>query len=124
MRAVGKLLVASGVLTIIAAGVCAFLGISFTIGVVRVSPHLMSPYSTEVGLFGLLGFASGLAGGILTLKRRMFYPAMIGMALLIPEGVVLHIFGTAAGWGFGTPIILLAVISMILTAMSKNEFSS
>jgi len=38
-------------------------------------------------VLGLLGFVSGMAGGILTLKRRMFYLAMGGIAFMILGGV-------------------------------------
>jgi len=119
-----KLPLIAGIFAIIAACICAFLGISFTVGVVRTPSYLVDPYSAEVGIFGLIGFAFGLIGGILTLKRRMFYLAIIGVALLIPEGVVLHIFGTAAGWVFGTPVILLAVLSIFFAASSRKEFTS
>jgi hypothetical protein len=110
-------------LAIIAACICAFLGIFFTVGFIRyrTSPYLISPYSAGVGIFGVLGFASGMAGGILTLKRRMFYLAMVGIALMLPEGLMVTIMG---GWFFGAPVILLAVLGMFFIAMSRKEFTS
>jgi len=80
----------------------------------------------STGRVRLLGFVFGLAGGILTLKRKMFNRAMAGIALMIPAGVawLLTFPIELIVWAVATPVILLAVLSMFFTAMSRREFTS
>lgn len=83
------------------------------------------------GLLGILGFAFGLASGIMSLKRRYFGVSVAGLSMLLFSGFVI-IFGMAArryrtalldGLTFGVPVIGLAILSLIFVAVSKQEFS-
>jgi len=71
------------------------------------------PYPLIVA-FGLLGFGAGLGARVLILRGKMLRLAAVGMALMLPESVVLHMLSAAAGWGFGVPILLLVLTSALL----------
>jgi hypothetical protein len=76
-----------------------------------------------MGIFGILAFAFGLTAGILTLKRRVFALAIIGISLLLVSGVITSIAIPYAGWIFGLPIAILSILAIIFTAISKREFA-
>jgi len=115
---------AAGVLTIIAACICIFLGILYMYAYIegwdyyRVHP----PEYFLAGIFGLLGFAFGLTGGILALKRRVFPLAMIGMAILTVAGI-LSFVEPIVGIIFGVPMLVLVILAIIFTGISKREFT-
>lgn len=118
---------AAGVLTIIAACICLFLGILYMYAYVegeysyyygRVHP----PEYFLTGIFGLLGFAFGLTGGILALKRRVFPLVIIGMALMMIEGIFSFV-EPVIGVVFGIPVLLFAILGVIFTGISKREFA-
>jgi len=123
----------AGTLALAAACICGFLGISFIGLAINPPPYMPSPGQSPsppwrpyplLVVFGLLGFGAGAGAGILILREKMFWLAAVGTALMLPKSVVLHMLSAAAGWGLGTPIILLAALSMIFTARSKREFTS
>jgi len=82
-----------------------------------------------MGVFALLGFAFGLTGGILTLRRKSFSLAIIGTSLALASGLVIVSVCIAepyAGAGaviFGAPTILFSTLSLIFTAISRQEFA-
>jgi hypothetical protein len=118
-------LTAAGVLTIISACICILLGILYTVvyidGVYR-GYRVHPPEYFLAGIFGLLGFAYGLTAGILALKRRMFPVAIIGMALVMVAGV-LSFVEPFIGIIFGLPMLVLVILAVIFTGISKREFT-
>jgi hypothetical protein len=125
---------AAGALTIIAAGICAFLGISFTAGTINPPPSKPEPGEPipnyrltygPIGAFGLLGLAGGLKAVVMIFRRKRVYLAMIGIALMIPESFAIHLLKSSAEvWGFGTAILVLSFLGIFFTAMSRREFTS
>lgn len=125
--------ITAGILTILAACICSFVGVLFMGAYVWYSVQVFHE-GLEVfitGFFGILGFAFGLASGILSLRRKHFALSIAGLSLLILSGFVI-IFGFAMrgyrtalsdGLIFGVPIIALAILSLIFVAISKQEFS-
>jgi hypothetical protein len=129
--------VAAGILTIIAACASAVAGIigmiAFEGSIVTVS-FVSSSFSANypllyVGMFGVLGFSFGLMGGIFSLKREYFALSIIGMYVLFVSGVATMIaFALAeysswvSGLPFGLPIVILSILSVIFTTISKREF--
>jgi hypothetical protein len=88
-----------------------------------------------MGIFCVLAFAFGLTGGILTLKRRLFPLAIFGTSLVLASGFVIvmtfamgpfyaHIY---PNWAiillFALPILVLSILSVVFTAISKGEFT-
>lgn len=69
-------------------------------------------------VFAYWGFAIGLTGGILTLKRIKFPLAIIGSAFVIVSGC-LAFLGT---FFFGILILVLGILGTIFIAISKDEF--
>lgn len=125
--------IAAGILTILAA--CIFVPIAALFMGAYVWYSIQGhPEGLEVvitGFFSILGFAFGLASGILSLKRRHFALSIAGLSLVMLSGFMI-IFGMAArryrtavtdALIFGVPIIGLAVLSLIFVAISKQEFS-
>jgi hypothetical protein len=83
------------------------------------------------GILGLLGFAGGLAGGIMSLKRRNSGLSVLGACLTMISGLVVTLtFGSigygfngwAVGLTFGIPTIVLAMLSLIFVGISRAEF--
>ena len=129
--------IAAGILTIIAAcasavagiiGMTAFEGSIVTVSFV--SPSFSANYPLlYVGMFGILGFSFGLTGGIFSLKREYFAFSIIGMYVIFVSGVATIIaFALAeysswvSGLPFGLPIVILSILSVIFTTISKREF--
>jgi len=121
--------IAGGILSIIASCVCIFVGI---LGILTsIEPYY--PYSRFgmlfMGIFALIGFAFGLTGGILTLRRKNFSLAIIGISLVLVSGFITILASITEPYGylgaviFGVPIILLSILSLIFTAISKQEFT-
>lgn len=140
----------SGILTIISACICILSGLFFIVNGSVAASIVATNYSyyscnypsylpiaiiTIIsGIFGIISFAFGLRGGILCLQRSQFKPAIIGMYLVLVSGIFFISLGLiypnissfipqlAEGLFFGTPIFIIAILSIILTAMSKKEF--
>lgn len=125
--------IAGGVLTIIAA--C----LLFIVGIIGIWSYY-GGWATLVGLLGLLGFAFGLAGGILTLTRKVFALAIIGVVLVMVVGILSCIpisytssyYSYYSGysyytsylylWPLGFPIFLFSLLGVIFTAVAKQDF--
>ncbi|MEM3623077.1 MAG: hypothetical protein QXR76_04840 [Candidatus Bathyarchaeia archaeon] len=114
---------------IIASCICIFVGI---LGILT-SAQPYYPYSRFgmllMGIFGLIGFAFGLTGGILTLRRKSFQLAIIGISLILVSGFITILASTTEPYGyiggviFGIPVIILSILSLIFTSISKSEFT-
>jgi len=131
---------AGGILAIISACLCAIFAVivgilsSFSMywSVVYGGYNMIYLYFVE--LSGLIGFAFGLAGGILILKRTRFVLAIVGICLTIVSSDIVGFFApyvlfvlpfglTDYYWLFGFPTLIISLLSLIFTAISKEEFS-
>jgi hypothetical protein len=130
---------AAGILTIIAACICAIVGIFGTVAFVgsiqapvRYVSFSVYFYTANyqllfVGIFGILAFAFGWTGGIFSIKGEHFALSIVGISLVLVSGFVTMIafplieYGS---WGllFGLPVVILSILSGIFTAISKGEF--
>jgi len=110
--------IAGGILGIIASCLCIFVGF-----ISLISPHGWGMFLA--GLFNLIGFAFGLTGGILTLRRKTFPLAIIGISLILTASVITMSASLIEPFliVFGLPISILSILSLIFTAISKNEFA-
>jgi len=125
--------VAAGVLTIIGACVAAISGIVGLIGFYTTISYsyYYHPYESLVmGVFGILGCALGMTGGIFTLMRRRFVLCISGMVLIMISGFVTvgaFVLILWNGWGigllFGLPSIFLSVLSIIFASVSRGDFA-
>ena len=125
--------VAAGVLTIIGACVAAISGILGMIAfytTINYSYYYHQYESLVMGVFGILGCALGLTGGIFTLMRRRFVLCIIGMVLIMISGFVTvgaFVLILWNGWGigllFGLPSIFLSVLSIIFASVSRGDFA-
>jgi hypothetical protein len=107
---------AGGILGIIASCICVFLAIVC----IAESPYsYFGAIEFLVGLFGIIGFPLGLTGGILMLKRKTFSLAIIGISLVLVFGALLIPLSAL----LGLPIIVLSVLSLVFTAISRGEFT-
>lgn len=111
---------ASGVLTIIGSCIAILYGI---LGLIDASLNYYNsgPYAI-VGIFGILAFAFGLTGGILTLRRKVFVLAIIGISLVLISGIIISV-AIPIGFIFGIPVMILSILGLIFTSISKREFT-
>jgi hypothetical protein len=125
--------VAAGILAIVSSCMSIIFSVLGIMGFVSTLSHsYYSPYywSLFMGIFGLVAFAFGVTGGIMSLRRRNFILALIGACLLILQGFItilaMGLEGTNA-WAYsllvGSPLIVLSVLSLIFIAISNKEFS-
>jgi hypothetical protein len=120
---------AGGVLAIAATSVCIWVGaVGFYASTSRLGYYLgYSQFPLLImGIFGSVGFAFGLVGGIFALRRTHFAFAMLGSSLILVSGIVdMVVFApkiAMIGELFGLPNIILSSLSLILIALSKAEF--
>ena len=123
--------IASGILLIISACLSLLVGIP-SILIIASYPSIYFPslYVTFwiiIGLWSILSFGFGLAGGIYSLKRTHFGLSLIGSSFLVATGVMtlisLFISYFTTSFGFiGVPLLILAILGTIFVAISKNEF--
>lgn len=134
-----KLVTAGGILAIAGAGFSVFrgaFGLLSLIGVIRAIQsgygYIRIPYEDAVvvaGLFSLIGFVFGLAGGIKALRRKRFAFSMVGISILLLAGYLnfLAIIIPYRGWFwillFGLPIVHLALPSLLFIALNRAEFT-
>lgn len=130
---------AAGILAIIAACMCAawgILGIAKFLDYMGYHGYRYYHYSLPIGLFltdgvlGLLGFALGLSGGIMSLKRRNIALGILGACCMTYSGIAVTLafglmgyglLGWAYGLAFGVPTIGLSVLSLIFIGVSRSE---
>ena len=134
-------LMAAGILAIITVCMCAAWGIS---GIAKFLDYMGYYYSMgyysyylPIGLFltdgvlGLLGFALGLSGGIMWLRRRNIALGMVGACCMMFSGIAVTLafglmgyglLGWAYGLTFGVPTIIGSVLSLVFIGVSRSEF--
>ncbi|MCJ7469828.1 zinc-ribbon domain-containing protein [Candidatus Bathyarchaeota archaeon] len=115
-----------GILTIIDACLCLFIGI---VGVLRYAWSFYNyPWLLFLGLTAFLGFAFGLVGGIAALKKKYYEIALLGTSVIMLSGFVDVIaFAAARHRAFleaalGIPVLILAILSLVFIAISRTEF--
>jgi hypothetical protein len=126
---------AASILTITAAFVSLFIGIVGMMESATMSARMRS-YVDYLwifeGVFGIVGFAFGWMGGMLSLERRRFRFSIVGMSVVLLSGfVTMVVFGVAFGLGgvlsggllFGLSTIVLSILGLICTTVAKKEFS-
>jgi len=132
--------IAGGVLLIIAASVCVFVGI-VSVGIFFATSqymyypdwrvyYLMPRYENLLaGAVGILAFVYGLAAGILSLKRRKFVHCLFGGSIMACEGVLI-ILVLAQQWPslwvvgllLGLPVVVLSASGLLFVSVSREEF--
>ena len=134
--------IAGGVLLILAASMCLLAGMvamasfisSVQSGYYYDYPGQWRYYAPRywdlfAATFGLVAFVYGLAGGILSVKRRKFAHCVAGGLLTILEGFAV-VFAFAQpnptvwiiGVLFGAPVIILSTPALLFVSISKEEF--
>jgi hypothetical protein len=127
--------IAGGILTILGSCIAAFIGMLMLIASAFESnayyySYNPYPYYLFIGFFGILGFAFGLTAGIFSLKRKHFALSIVGTSLLLLSGFVMVVLFALMPYGsvgvgllFGLPAMLLSLLGLIFTAISKGEFA-
>jgi hypothetical protein len=113
-------LTAAGVLTIIAACVCLLVGIA---GIATYDSGESYPEYLFTGIIGLAGFAFGLTAGILALMRRALPLVIIGMSLIMFVGLLTAVWGLEGFILAGVPSLILGILSVVFTGVSRKEFT-
>jgi hypothetical protein len=118
------LLIGSGVLTILSSALLLPFAIYFIVGL----PYYggTSVLLTAAG-FAIIGFTIGLVAGILTLTRKLFPLAIIGLCIVFTSSIISSVFSVAFGNFFyflimGLPSFIMLLLSLIFTAVSKRRF--
>lgn len=132
------LVIAAGILVIIAAYIGAIAGVIYLQGSLATlssggvpSPFLFF-YQTlvVVGFIDLVGFVFGLAAGIQSMRRKHFGFAAVGISILLLAGV-LNFYAVGAPYGsgiavalqLGAPVVILSLLGLILVVIRKQEFA-
>jgi len=117
---------AGGLLAIIAACVCLFVGILGTLAYAR---HLyVYHWLFLLALIAFVGFVFGLFGGMAALRRKYFEIALLGASFLMLAGIVDIVVPATARHGIvpgtivGTSVLILSILSLIFIAVSYIEF--
>jgi len=116
---------AGGILAIIDACICAFVGI---LGVLMYASSFYRHDWLLLGLIAFVGFVFGLIGGIAALKKIYYEIALLGTSLIMLSGFVDVIaFAAARHRAFleatlGIPVLILAILSLVFIAISRTEF--
>jgi len=137
-----KLLTAAGILAIVATSLCFIVAI---FGLAAYTSEGYNPgmydyystypqyqytyleHSTHYGLttaFGFFAFALGIISSISILLKQLFSLVTVGLVGLMGVALLLVVFEL---WFFvllGIPILVLTILSMVFTAVSKSEFVS
>jgi ABC-type branched-subunit amino acid transport system permease subunit len=121
--------VAGGILAIIGSCLSNFLGV----GGIAISWHANFYVGIDypflfLGLVGVLAFLFGAIGGIMALRRKDFALSVIGACFLLFHSIVTILsFGSVHLWEgglvYGTPLLVLSILSLVFIAISKKEFS-
>ncbi len=127
--------IAGGILTIIASCIAIFYGILGTLSF-AISFNQRFPGSVPIvgflimGVLGILAFALGLTSGIFALRRKRFALSIAGVCITLVSGISTIViiswqgfYAVPAGLLFGMPVAILAILGLVLTALSKKEFS-
>jgi hypothetical protein len=133
--------VAAGILTIIAACITLAIGVLSLMTAVNYFTTIRTfnpspppnyppvlPYLI-MGIFNVVAFAFGLAGGVCALRRRRFALSIGGAGMVLASAfVVIFSIGSIPyalflGLLFAMPILILAILGVVFVAVSKNEFA-
>jgi len=134
--------IAAGIMTIFAACICAFIGgmnlILSMWGYLYINDvyyPINDIHKFVAGVSGVLAFIFGLVSGRMSLRRKHFGLSIAGMCFIIVS-VLIAISETVASVRahngilsvggilvFHAPPIVLAILSLILVAVSRKEFS-
>lgn len=122
-----------GILSIIAASISVSFGV---LGMLAYATSVSYPYyySTppayhwlSAGIFSMVAFAFGLAGGVSSLRKRRLKAHMIGTGFTLASGIISTTAFILVGWQawiglalFGLPMIVLSVLGMILAACATT----
>ncbi len=115
---------AAGILMIIDACLTFFIALIFSIEGIGVL-YLTSfggIYLLTIGVLGIIAFSVGLASAISVLRSKRFAFSLLGTSLMLTVGILVSITPFAALF-YGAPIVMFAVISIVLLATSRKEFS-
>ncbi len=99
-------------------------------------PPILVPYLAALGIFGIIGFVLGLAGGIVTLWRRHYPIALIGGILLVLAGLLNFAFTIIPNYGIGfyeltwtiyvlflgVPCFVFSILALIFAINRRAEF--
>src|SRR4030042_2064629 len=113
---------AGGILAIIDACICTFVGI---LGVLTYASSIYRHGLLLLGLIAFVGFVFGLIGGIAALKKKYYEIALLGTSLIMLSGFVDVIaFAAARHRAFleaalGIPVLILAILSLVFIAISR-----
>ena len=116
---------AGGILAIIDACVCVFVGVLGTL--LYASSMYRYHWLFLLALIAFVGFVFGLFGGIAALEKKYFEIALLGTSLLMLSGLVDVVVMAAArhillATLVGTPVLILSILSLIFIAVSRTEF--
>lgn len=119
--------IAAGVLTIIASCICLIVTVPSLVGAAVYGWRFFSSFYAilllVIGVLGVLAFALGLASGIFSFKRMRFGLTIAGESIVLASGVAGAFVGLSfSGIIFGLPVIILAILGIVFTAISKGEF--
>ncbi|MEM1589082.1 MAG: hypothetical protein QW175_01525 [Candidatus Bathyarchaeia archaeon] len=127
-------LIAGGILAFIASYQCLDLGLSCILLAVFPSGFYNHPQVAMwiVGISGIIGSTFGLSGGMSALRKSKFALTIVSLSVLLISSLTLTVVRAISALG-GTlvahtvaetsPIIILSVLSIIFTAISRNEFT-
>jgi len=81
-------------------------------------------YFLSFGVFAIATFAFGLVAGMSAINRKFFVFSIFGVSLLTVCGILVSIpFDSSTSWEIGSPIMALSLVSAVLIARSKTEFT-
>jgi hypothetical protein len=129
-----KLIIIGGIIEIALAFVCMFFG------VVATSIFLTETYRYQdfrfqlqngVGIVGLVAFAFGFTGGIVTFRKKYFPLAVFGTVVIMVWDVLFaelsmttsESYNRLTGVMFAMFTFIFAIIGMVFIAVSKKEFT-
>jgi len=117
---------AGGILAIIAACVCLFVGVLGTLAYAHYS--FRYHWIFLLALIAFVGFVFGLFGGMAALRRKYLEIALLGASFLMLAGIVDIVVPATARHGIvpgtivGTSVLILSILSLIFIAVSYIEF--
>jgi hypothetical protein len=118
------LTVAAGVLIVIAGSICLLMAIIYIVDLAYWwGDDWAERYDWTIasfGFFGIVAFSMGIVAAIACFRQRNIYLAMLGESLVLISGGI-DLFYTVI---FGIILIVLALLSLIFTFASYEEFKA
>lgn len=135
-RKSSDLVLAAGILTIVAAAFSAGLGYIALYQYTSLLTYYGSTLSSQFlgflifGIIDIIAAAFAIAGGIMMLKRKFIVISMLGVILLLVSAFVTYITIQHYNYGFTDTmllseiaVIIFSILSGILVLTSKKEFA-